>query len=305
MLRIVYEQSNRQGAICRREWLRLSGLGGLGCALAPATVWAGAKPSTPGFGRAKAAILVFANGGQSQLDTWDPKPEAPAEVRGEFQSIESSAPGVRVCEYMPKVARQADKFTIVRSMSHDDLDHGSAAYLAFTGQFHPRKSSNPPPRPTDFPTYGAVLKRVRPNKQFPYTAVHVNAPAIVPQLVAPGQFGGFLGREYEPLIVGDVTATQVALPSLAPRDDVPTLRMDGRRTLLESLDSFRRVGDDRRTTAVNVLYQRAFEVLASDKCRQAFDLGAEPRARASATAVIARARGCCWPGGWSRPACRW
>ena len=78
-------------------------------------------------------------------------------------------------------------YAIVRSVSHDDVDHGSASYLALTGQFHLRRSSNPPIRPTDFPTYGAILRRVRPSSDFPYTAVHVNGPLLTPREAGPGR----------------------------------------------------------------------------------------------------------------------
>src|SRR3989440_8244302 len=137
--------------LCRRAWLKLGALAGLSLSLPRVSAAGPASPvrAFPGFGRAKSVILVFANGGQSQLDTWDPKPNAPAEIRGEFRAIRTAVPGVLLCEHMPKLARLADRYTIVRSMTHDDLDHGSAAYPALTRRFHPRKSSNPPPEPTD------------------------------------------------------------------------------------------------------------------------------------------------------------
>ncbi len=269
----------------RREWLRICGASALGC-LAGGTRSAEAKGrvQSPGFGRARSVILVFANGGQSQLETWDPKPQAPAEVRGEFDSIATPVPGVRLSEHMPQLAAMADRYTIVRSLTHDDVDHGSAAYLALTGRFHPRKSSNPPVRPDDFPTYGAVLKRVAPASSFPYTAVHVNGPAVVPAIVSPGQFGGFLGQEYQALTVGDVNSTAVALPGLAPQSDVPTARRERRRSLLEEVDAaFDRRPSGHRVTrasggisAMHTLYDKAFEVLDSPACRQAFDLRQEP-----------------------------
>ena len=89
-----------------------------------------------GFGRAKSVMLVFANGGQSQIDMWDPKPDAPLDVRGAFQPIPTSVSGVHFYEHMPRIARVADRLTVVRSMSHEDLDHGSAAYLCLTGVYH-------------------------------------------------------------------------------------------------------------------------------------------------------------------------
>src|ERR1019366_6635844 len=90
-------------------------------------------------------------------------------------------PGTRLCEYLPRLAQMADRYALVRSVSHDDVDHGSASYLALTGQFHLRRSSNPPVRSTDFPTYGAILRRVRPTSHFPYTALHLNGPLLTPR----------------------------------------------------------------------------------------------------------------------------
>lgn len=267
----------------RREILRLGAMAGLGCvlpALGTTTAWAGNSGTkrVPGFGRAQSVILVFANGGQSHIDTWDPKPQAPEQVRGEFDTISTAVAGTAVCEHLPRMAALADRYAMVRSVSHDDLDHGSAAYLALSGHFHPRKSSNPPPRPEDFPTYGSVLQRVRPAERFPYTAVHVNGPAMVPKYAAPGQSAGFLGRDYDPMLIGDVSASSVsALPSLDPRPDVPEVRLQGRRRLLESIDSAMRQWERYEGPAAATLkYRQAFEVLASPKCRQAFDLSQEP-----------------------------
>ena len=268
--------------LSRREWLRLGGLAGLGLGLRGTGDSTGlvaaeqrSASKTPGFGKAKSVILIFANGGQSQLETWDPKPKAPEQVRGAFAAIDTAVSGVQVSEHMPRLARLADRYTIVRSMTHDDLDHGSAAYLALTGQFHSRKSSNPSVSPGDFPTYGAVLKRVRETDRFPYTAVHVNAPAIVPELIAPGQFGGFLGRSYEPLIVGDVSESDLALPSLTPRADVPPHRVAARRGLMQTIDQAYRELDPKMET-MGMLYDKAFQVLASPACRRAFQLADEP-----------------------------
>jgi hypothetical protein len=270
--------------LSRRAWLRVAALGGLGLGFPRVGAASPNLPASsfPGFGRAKSVILVFANGGQSQIDTWDPKPRAPAEVRGEFSAIRTAVPGTLLCEHMPRLARLADRYSIVRSVSHDDLDHGSAVYLALTGRFHARKSSNPPPEPTDFPTYGALLKRVRPNSRFPYTAVHVNGPAVVPEREAPGQFGGLLGREHEPLILGDVTQQRVAVPALEPSPEVPAQRLAARRQLLEGLDGGldggpRRLDFAAHVADMNVLYEQAFQVLASPACHRAFDLSAEPQ----------------------------
>ncbi|HEV3024782.1 MAG TPA: DUF1501 domain-containing protein, partial [Pirellulales bacterium] len=233
----------------------------------------------PGFGKARSVILVYTAGGQSQLETWDPKPDAPDAVRGEFRPIATSVPGTFVGEHMPRLARLADRYTIVRSLSHDDIDHGSACYLALTGRFHPRKSSNPPPRPTDDPTYGALVERVRPTGRFLYEAVHLNGPLLVPAEIGPGQDGGFLGRRYEPLVLGDVNSTEQAVPALAPRIELPAARLAARERLRETLDrSCTRLEGELAAgprADMDHIYRQAFEVLASPACREAFDLSAE------------------------------
>jgi hypothetical protein len=232
VLRFFTGPRRRNEPLTRREWLRIGGLAGLNLALAARDAAAVRAAPTitsavPGFGRAKSVILIYTSGGQSQLETWDPKPDAPAEVRGEFGAIATAVPGTFIGEHLPSLAQLADRYTIVRSVSHDDLDHGSAGYLALTGQFHPMKSSNPPAKPTDMPTYGAVLKRVQPAERFPYTAVHVNGPALVPETIGPGQDGGFLGRDYDPLVLGDVSSSPIAVPCLGALPELPAAGREG------------------------------------------------------------------------------
>jgi len=261
----------------RREFLRMSGLAGL---LAPIavrdSVQAATTASLPGFGRAKSVIVVYANGGQSQLETWDPKPHAPAAIRGEFAAIPTSVPGTLISEHFPRLAQLADRYAIVRSMSHDDLDHGSATYLSLTGRFHARKSSNPLPTPDDAPTHGAILKRVRPASQFPHSAVHVNGPAFVPLIAGPGQSGGFLGREFDPLVLGDVNEAAIGPSGLSRQPSLPTVRLDARKTLLESIDEFAQHQDRGHLMGdLDGLYTQAYRMLASPGCRDAFDLTQE------------------------------
>ncbi len=278
------DRSRRPG-LDRREWLRIGTLAGLGLgagSLSPQArrLAANAIPNSDrpaGFGRAKSVIVLCASGGQSQLDTWDPKPDAPDSIRGEFASIATSVPGLRLCEHMPRLARLANQFTIIRSMSHDDLDHGSALYLSLTGQFHPRKSSNFPPRPEDAPALGAILQRIRPTQNFPYSAIHLNGPVLIPDVPSPGQYGGFLGRSYEPLTVGDVTEPSMILDGLDPLPELPLVRQSARTTLLDAFDRTRRQFEgDRSTMAMGELYRQAHSLLASPRCRQAFDLSQEP-----------------------------
>jgi hypothetical protein len=245
----------------RREWLRLA----LGAAAAAGVGQAMPAPRA----RARSVLIVFAGGGQSQIDTWDPKPDAPEEVRGLFRPIRTSVPGTLVCEHLPRVARLAHRLALIRSMSHDDLDHGSACYWSLTGHPHARKSSNPVPRPTDQPTLGAIVRRVRPKGPLPYTAVHLNGPLLAPELISAGQHAGILGRSFEPLTVGDVTDGVPELAALAPYSGLAPSRIARRKSLLDALD---------RASASEPLRSQAHALLESRAVRAAFDLSREPAA---------------------------
>jgi uncharacterized protein (DUF1501 family) len=169
-------------------------------------------------------------------------------------------------------------------MTHDDLDHGSACYLALTGQFHPRKSSNPPPSGNDAPALGAVLQRVRPSDRFPHAAFHVNGPLLAPIEVSPGQFGGLLGRGLDPIELGPVTA-DAALAGLAPAAGVDPTRLADRRALAARL-----------AAAQHDRFRQAFALIDAPHVRAAFDLGREPervrdrygRYRAGQATLLAR-----------------
>lgn len=265
----------------RRRWLRFASAGML-------AGWLGSRPflgvadrgtvSSPGFGKAKSVLLIYASGGQSHIDMWDPKPTAPANVRGEFATVATAVPGLQFTDRLPALGKIADKFTVLRSMSHADLDHGSASYLTLTGRYHERLSSNPPVQATDLPTYGAVLRKLKSRQTFPYESIHVNGPALVPFEPAPGQYGGILGRKYEPLLLGDVSKELFAMPALNPRESLTKPRLSARLGLKESLERGNRVMErHQRVADASEQYRQALEVLGSDKCRNAFNIGQEKR----------------------------
>ena len=280
MLNLVDSFATANRPLSRRAWLRAGSLAALGSALGGRQAASDSKTiQSPGFGRAKSVLLVFASGGQSQIDMWDPKPNAPLDVRGAFSPISTAVPGVQFCEHMPRIARIADRLTLVRSMSHEDLDHGTAVYLALTGCYHARRSGNPPVSPSDAPTFGAVLRRVRTSGRFVADAVHLNAPALVPEMPSPGQFAGLLGRACEPLVVGDVTSSADAFPGLTLQADLPTGRLSERLSLKGSLDrAWEQLDREQRAVDMNRLYAEAYQMLSSPQARQAFDLDDEPAA---------------------------
>lgn len=261
----------------RRDWLAV-GLSALVAARARA------KPTIKP--RAKSVLVVFASGGQSQFETWDPKPDAPEEIRGAFGSITTKTPGLRITEHLPKLAALSDKYAVVRSVSHDDVDHGSACYLALTGQFHPRKSSNPSASPTDFPTLGAIVQRVRPSDKFPRAAVHLNGPILLPELSGPGNTGGLLGHGCDPLTIGDPERACELVSGLTPPAGET---FAAKRGLLDGLDRL-------SLTAFDEQRRTAFELLNTRGVREAFDLSREPekvrdaygRYRAGQTCLLAR-----------------
>ena len=259
----------------------LGGLAGFGLSGLSAALGRG-NPSTPprasGFGKAKSVILLYTSGGQSQLETWDPKPEAPREIRGEFRTIPTTAPGIRISEHLPRVARAANLFTILRGVHHEDSDHGSAVYLSLTGHYHQRRSGNPPVnRAEDMPTYGAVLHRVRPHRALPFTAVHVNGPVLAPERAAPGQYAGRLGSGCEPSVIGDQTQPAGERLALEEPAELPPVRQEGRRSLLQALDRYTTALERNRPLMdMAVQYRQAYDFLASRRGRLAFELEREP-----------------------------
>ena len=264
----------------RREWLNRTsgaGLAFLGEVLRQRSARADEGLRGAGFGRAKSVLVVLASGGQSQLETFDPRPDAPLEVRGQFGAIESSVPGTFLCEHLPRLAKLAHRYAIVKSMSHDDLDHGSALYLTLTGQYHQRLSSNPPPRETDHPFFGSVLEQVRPRSKFLRTSVLVNGPALVPFEPGPGQYAGLLGRRFDSLVIGDLTTDQPAIPGLERLEEMNSERQAIRRQLLNQLEPIRPQAAQ-PAIDMQTLYQQAYEMLDRPAARQALDLDAEPAA---------------------------
>jgi hypothetical protein len=161
MLKVLGSLRDQGGRLQRRELLRAGALGLLGLPGLAGTrlnLVSGAESSTgelPGFGRAKQCLVLYIYGAWSQLDTFDPKPDAPAEVRGEFGTIDTCLSGVRICEHLPRVAKVLDRCTLVRSMSHPWNIH-SAAYT-LTGNPDTERIEGRPRHPDQWPYFGGVI----------------------------------------------------------------------------------------------------------------------------------------------------
>lgn len=274
MIHIEGEATQLCDGLTRRELLRFGGLGLLGLGLPglePASAAAGA------FGRAKSLLFISLFGGPAHQDVWDLKPDAPAEVRGEFKPVKTNVPGIEITEHLPKLARLAARYSLVRSVTHEDNGHGSAMYAAFTGWPHPRPNTNPIPDAGDYPAYASVVSCLRPPSLPVPPFVAVGGTQIVCGNQIPGQRAGFLGAAYEPYVVeGDPNRAEFRVPELTLSPEVPALRLDRRRSLLEAVESGARLAERGETAAgMDAVRQRAFELLSSARVRRALDLREE------------------------------
>jgi hypothetical protein len=230
------------------------------------------------FGRAKACIVLFMWGGPSQLDTWDPKPDAPDEVRGEFRSISTRIAGVRISEHFPRLAQQADKYAIIRSMTHDDPAHLSSVHHILTGRHAPKvKSDADPPSRKDSPHIGSVLAHLGPSTRVlpsfvtvPWLVFHPAAPGGM----APGQNAGWLGQSCDPLVVtGDPNLATFRVAGLSLSPEVTMRRFEARKQLLGQLDDMKSA-----SAGYSTFQQRALSLVTSARAARAFELDHEPLA---------------------------
>lgn len=259
-------------SMSRRRLLRLGGLGSLGLSL-PALLRAG--DATP-RGASRSCVLFLLHGGPSQLDIWDMKPDAPAEVRGEFRSIGTSVPGVRFTECLPRLARQAHRFSIVRSMTHSAINHNAATYFVTTGNPPPAEQIALVPSDNDFPHLGAQLAIGRPASGNVPTAVSLPDPVSDGVYTCPGQNGGFLGASFAPFTIhGDPNDQHFAVHGLSEAAD--SRRTAGRQALLRSIDEgLGRLADARGVGDLGRYQQQALSLLTSAATRRAFQINAEP-----------------------------
>ena len=263
----------------RRQLLRAGGLGFLGVHLAHLFEAEARAGMTGGAALAKnplkSCILMFYYGGPSHHDTWDMKPLAPAEVRGEFKSIATSVPGVRISEHLPRSAQIVDRLAVVRGMHHTMSNHNAAAVEALCGRT-PLKGdlellSNDPT--TDFPCYGSALTYLK--GPTPSVPPHVALPHVMYNVVKlPGQTAGFLGAAYEPLqVTKDPNAPDFRVAEIELPSGLSLGESENRRALLSRINA--RMPDDRAQGNMNAFYRRAFDLLRSDAVRRAFDIGRE------------------------------
>lgn len=268
----------------RREFLRAGALSLIGLSL-PALLQAqGAMKHVPlGVKRprkpAKACILLFMWGGPAQQDTWDPKPNAPEEYRGEFKPIRTSVPGIQICEHLPKLAARMDKLALIRSMTHGDVNHTTATHEILTGHPLPRPAAT---LQEDWPNIGSVLAKLGRGAA-PLPAFVSMMPKVAkdpaPRFVeeSHGQGAGWLGAPYQPMrIDGDASSPDYKVADFALKADIPAARFERRRELLQQIDQqVRALDKDQQMRALSMHYENALSILTRPEVTKAFDLSKE------------------------------
>ncbi len=268
----------------RRQFLRRVGVGTLGLSLADllAARSSGYGSAAVPAARARACIVLYCWGGMSHHETWDPKPDATAEVRGEFRPIATAVPGIRVGEHMPLLARNIDKLAVIRSIHHRSSAHGKGMYWNWTGHPPPAPEAavNLTPTRTDWPSLGAVVARFRQAPAGFPAAVQLPYPLIDNNTRQAGENAGWLGQAYDPVIVrpdrgrpyGGVSRDLGALV-INPAAGVETQRLQTRQALRDVLN---RGFAGPASRSFDQCCAMASDILTSPRVQAALNLDLEP-----------------------------
>jgi hypothetical protein len=252
----------------RRSFLQAGMLGLSGLSLSD-LLRTEARASTP-VGRPHSVIILWMRGGPSHMDTWDPKPDAPAEYRGEFGVLRTKVPGILLSDLLPRSARCMDKWSIVRSLHHNDAGHSSGDQICFTGY-----PAGPNPDVNHMPSCGSIVSR-----QLGHLNPRLPSYVMIPRMV-PGTGPAYLGVAHKPFETQADPANPgpFRVPNFTLPQGVTVHRVGDRRALLSDFDRLRRDLDNTgQMAALDRYQQRAWDILTSTAARDAFDLDREPEA---------------------------
>jgi len=264
-----------RSSLSRRDLFSTVAAAGVGVIVPPLRT----SNASEGFRRleskTKSVILVNLAGGLSHLDTLDMKPEAPAEIRGEFRSDSTAVTGIRICEHLPKLGARMRHWALVRAMSHRENGHLPGIHRLLTGSTMPNQRGTDLDNVLsrrDWPCYAAGLNYLKPRRDGIPNGVTLPHSLIEGPLTWPGQHGGFLGPAHDPMLVTqDPNSPKFRMDAFTLPEGTDPNRVEGRRSLLNHLDAGR-VGD--AEYAEHRL--RAFELLTSGRVAGAFRLDREP-----------------------------
>lgn len=266
--------------IDRRQLLRIGAAGFFGYGLSLPAMLAAEAERRSARDTGVSLIYVFLKGGLSTIDTWDMKPKAPAEIRGEFSPIKSVVPGIEVGELIPQIAGQTDKFALLRGFTHKNSDHGPADHYMLTGYF-PAAGFNPSLTPNNQrPSFGSTIAKKLGPKGKPAESSGGNVPPYValPSL-HPSGGAAYLGATCAPFVIeADPAAPDFAVPDLMPPLALRADRIAARQEMLKTLDRFQREGEAKhngRAGAMSIFREKAFALMTSPASKQAFNLAAE------------------------------
>lgn len=263
--------TSQLGRLSRRQVLQAGALPALGLSLPQ--LFAEQESARGKDTREKSCIFIFQYGGLSQLDSWDPKPNGPSETRGPYRAIETSVPGFRVGELMPKLAQQADRYAVIRSMSHGVPVHDVANRMLLAGQSQPAM---------DAPAFGSIVTKLRPSSASVPSHVWLQkfgGGAMPPEPTYVT--GGWLGMAHAPLVIGtgheDNPGTKgFRVKAFDGAEGVTTDRLAARRQLLDQFEPTASI--NRPADSLSRFRERAFDLLTGSAARQAFDVDREPDA---------------------------
>lgn len=270
--------------LSRRDVIQVGSLGLAGLSLPgllTAREAAASRDVVTTAGRAKSCILLFLMGGPPQHSTWDPKPNAPEDVRGEIGPLATNVPGVHFGELMPKVAARADKLCVLRAVSTGDNAHSSSGYYMLTGRPHApmnAENANPGP-PNNWPNIGSVVSTLTTARGELPGAIRLPCHIFnTDGSIWPGQDAGFLGRGVDPWLFRCTPASpDFKIPEFSLPVDVTAERLELRHSLLKDLNhGFARTERSGVLGHYDGVTQRAYSLLASPQSRAAFDLAREP-----------------------------
>jgi hypothetical protein len=278
----------------RRDVLRVGGSGMLGLSLGGMLEMQAQAEETktgggPGWGKAKSVILLYLQGGPSHLDLWDPKPDAPSNVKSIFKPIKTKLPGVNFTELLPNLAKVNDKFTMMRSVSYTPnglFNHTAAIYQMMTGYTTDKVSASgqlEPPSPKDFPNFGSNIIRLKPQEEPMLPFVMLPRPLQESNVVGKGGTAGFLGKAYDPYYLypsGDDMdmnkMARVKTDDLQMRPEVFSHRLRRRARLRDAVnDAMPEIDKAVSKYNLNQYYDQALNLIVSGRARNAFDLKQE------------------------------
>ena len=269
--------SQHRIGVNRREFLQVgySGLLGVGLSSLLTQRAKANEARTP-----KSVIIVFLTGAPSHLDTFDMKPDAPAEIRGEFRPTATRVPGLHVCEHLPRLAARAEKYAVVRSLSHRENNHLVATHHVLTGHQQPGAFFDKVASRDDWPSYASTVDYLRPRNDGLPSGVNLPTFLMEGPLVWPGQHAGFLGPRHDPWqITRDPNRPDFGLDSLRPAEGIDATRLDNRRALLAEVDAQQRqLARSAEGRRLSDQQQAAFSILASGRVARAFAIDHEPTA---------------------------